>query len=84
MNMFDHTLRKPSAAHRQLRLSTIEDAKGLEFRIVFIPDCNKKTFDNTTQDERNLFYVAASRAKELLVMGYAQGSASSYLKPFGG
>jgi superfamily I DNA/RNA helicase len=49
---------------------------------VFIPDCNKKTFDNTTQDERNLFYVAASRAKELLVMGYAQGSESSYLKPF--
>lgn len=82
MNMFDHTLRKPSAAHRQLRLSTIEDAKGLEFRIVFIPDCNKKTFDNTSQDERNLFYVAASRAKELLVMGYAQGSESSYLKPF--
>jgi hypothetical protein len=26
--------------------------------------------------------VAASRAKELLVMGYAQGSESSYLKPF--
>ncbi|MDZ7890539.1 MAG: 3'-5' exonuclease [Rhodoferax sp.] len=82
MNMFDHTLRKPSAAHRQLRLSTIEDAKGLEFRIVFIPDCNKKTFDNTSQDERNLFYVAASRAKELLVMGHAPGSESSYLKPF--
>ena len=82
MNTFDHALRKPSAAHRQLRLSTIEDAKGLEFRIVFIPDCNKKTFDNGTQDERNLFYVAASRAKELLVMGHAKDAESSYLKHF--
>lgn len=82
MNAFDHTLRKPSSAHCQLRLSTIEDAKGLEFRIVFIPDCNKKTFDNGTQDERNLFYVAASRAKEVLVMGHAKDAESSYLKHF--
>lgn len=82
MNTFDHMLRKPSAAHRQLRLSTIEDAKGLEFRIVFVPDCNQKTFDNGTQDERNLFYVAASRAKELLVMGHAKDAESSYLKHF--
>jgi DNA helicase-2/ATP-dependent DNA helicase PcrA len=82
MNNFDHTLRKPSAARRQLRLSTIEDAKGLEYRIVFIPDCNKKTFDNKTQDERNLFYVAASRAKELLVIGHAKDAESSYLKQF--
>lgn len=82
MNTFDHTLRKPNTTHRQLRLSTIEDAKGLEFRIVFIPDCNKKTFDNGTQDERNLFYVAASRAKELLVMGHDKDAESSYLKHF--
>lgn len=82
MNMFDHTLRKPSAAHRQLRLSTIDDTKGLEFRIVFIPDCNRKTFGSTSQDERNLFYVAASRAKELLVMGHAQGAESFYLTHF--
>lgn len=82
MNTFDHMLRKPDSAHRQLRLFTIEDAKGLEFRIVFIPDCNKKTFDNGTQDERNLFYVAASRAKELLVMGHAKHAESSYLKHF--
>lgn len=82
MNTFDHALRKPSAAHRQLRLSSIEDAKGLEFRIVFIPDCNKNTFDSGTQDERNLFYVAASRAKELLVMGHTKDAESSYLKHF--
>lgn len=82
MNKFDHSLRKPSATHSQLRLSTIEDAKGLEFRVVFIPDCNKNTFDNRSQDERNLFYVAASRAKELLVISHAKGGESSYLKHF--
>lgn len=82
MSNFDHSLRKPSATHSQLRLSTIEDAKGLEFRVVFIPDCNKNTFDNGSQDERNLFYVAASRAKELLVISYANGGESSYLRHF--
>lgn len=82
MNTLDHSLRKGSSAHHQLRLSTVEDAKGLEFRIVFIPDCNKKTFDGGTQDERNLFYVASSRAKELLVIGHAKDAESSYLKHF--
>lgn len=82
MNNLDHLQRKPSAARRQLRLSTIEDAKGLEFRVVFIPDCNKNTFDNGSHDERNLFYVAASRAKDLLVISHSKGGESSFLKHF--
>jgi DNA helicase-2/ATP-dependent DNA helicase PcrA len=82
MNSIDFAHRKRSAAQQLIRLSTIEDAKGLEFRHVFIPDCNAKTFDGLSQDERNLFYVAASRARDHLVISYKKGEQSSYLKHF--
>jgi DNA helicase II / ATP-dependent DNA helicase PcrA len=65
-----------------LALSSIEDAKGLEFRHVFIPDCNTKAFDGVTQDERNLFYVATSRARDNLIISYRKGAESTYLKHF--
>jgi len=82
MNSIDSLQRKSSSARHQIRLSTIEDAKGLEFRHVFIPDCNTKTFDGASQDERNLFYVAASRARDNLVISYKKDAASTFLKHF--
>lgn len=82
MNSIDHQQRKDATKRPQIRLSTIEDAKGLEFRDVFIPDCNTTTFDGTGQDERNLFYVAATRARNNLVITYKEGSGSSYLRHF--
>lgn len=82
MNAIDSQQRKRSSTHRHIRLSTIEDSKGLEFQHVFIPDCNASTFDGGTQDERNLFYVAASRAQVSLGISYRDGEASSYLKHF--
>jgi len=54
-------------------LSTIHSSKGLEYRIVFIPDANetimphKRAFlEEDIEEERRLFYVAMTRAKELL------------------
>lgn len=82
MNTIDYQHRKTASNRRQIRLSTIEDAKGMEFRQVFIPDCNKSSFDGMDQDERNLFYVAASRARDRLVISYRKGAGSSYLKFF--
>ncbi len=82
MNSIDFQHRKPRTAATQIRLSTIEDAKGLEFRHVFVPDCNIGTFNGPEQDERNLFYVAISRARNTLVISYQKGQASAYLKHF--
>lgn len=82
MNTIDFQQRKSSAARHQIRLTTIEHAKGLEFRHVFIPDCNTRTFDGVSQDERNLFYVAASRARNNLSISYKKGAKSTYLKHF--
>ena len=54
-------------------LSTMHSSKGLEYRIVFIADANetvmphKRAFlEEDIEEERRLFYVAMTRAKELL------------------
>lgn len=82
LNIIDRNQRKSAGKRHPLTLSTIEDAKGLEYRIVFIPDCNAQTFDGTSQDERNQFYVASTRVREHLMISYKMGQESSYLKPF--
>lgn len=54
-------------------LCTMHSSKGLEFPIVFIPEANegitpykKAVFPEEIEEERRLFYVAMTRAKELL------------------
>ena len=64
-----------------LYLSTIHGAKGLEWDYVYIIDMNSKDFSyirpkyykdelNEVDEERRLFYVAASRAKNYLHITY--------------
>ncbi len=64
-----------------LRMYTISAAKGLEFDHVFIPDVDGHSFDGRSQEERNLFYVAASRARRELTMTY-RALPSTFLEPF--
>lgn len=54
-------------------LCTMHSSKGLEFPIVFLPDINegivpyqKAVFPEEIEEERRLFYVAMTRAKDLL------------------
>jgi DNA helicase-2/ATP-dependent DNA helicase PcrA len=58
-------------------LSTIHQAKGLEWRVVFLIWCAEGRFPNPkaveegeTEEERRLFYVAATRAKDQLYLCY--------------
>ena len=69
-------------AGERIILSSIEAAKGLEFEHVIIPDLNRSDFDGERADERNLFYVAASRARRQLTLVHRPGQASSYLRHF--
>lgn len=69
-------------AGERIVLSSIEAAKGLEFERVIVPDLNRTDFDGDRADERNLFYVAASRAKRQLTLVHRPGEASSYLRHF--
>ena len=54
-------------------LSTVHGAKGLEYRAVFLPDVNEGVFPHEKagipadlEEERRLFYVAMTRAKDRL------------------
>jgi len=75
-----------------LRLTTVHQAKGLEFPIVFIIGLaeglfpNKRAMDEDNLDEeRRLFYVAITRAKDELYLSYPMineyGSPSMRLNP---
>ena len=69
--------RTPQEARNCLRLTTIHQAKGLEFPIVFIIGLADGTFPlkriidtGDLQEERRLFYVAVTRSMEELYMSY--------------
>lgn len=54
-------------------LSTMHSSKGLEYQIVFIPDANegitphkRAVLPEEIEEERRLFYVAMTRAREVL------------------
>lgn len=65
-----------------VRLMTVHAAKGLEFRYVFVVGLEQGIFpserimsetlrDDEREEERRLFYVAITRAKEKLFLSYA-------------
>ncbi|MDR1457980.1 MAG: ATP-dependent helicase [Puniceicoccales bacterium] len=61
----------------QLRLTTVHQAKGLEFPVVFIINLTENNFplkraidEGNVSEERRLFYVAVTRAKDELYMCY--------------
>jgi DNA helicase-2/ATP-dependent DNA helicase PcrA len=68
----------PEESTGQVTLMTIHNAKGLEFRAVFMIGMEDGIFphsrsieDNDIEEERRLCYVGMTRAKELLTMTHA-------------
>lgn len=66
-----------SAKAEGVSLSTMHSSKGLEYKIVYILDANegvtphcKAVLDADMEEERRLFYVAMTRAKERLHVYY--------------
>jgi len=65
---------------RGVRLMTVHASKGLEFKYVFITGLEQDLFPHIkdrmkrkedTEEERRLFYVAVTRAREKLFLSYA-------------
>lgn len=83
LNQYDRVAKARSEIRNRIVLSSIEASKGLEFDHVIIPDVNVGTFDGSDPDENNLFYVAASRARNLLTITHQRKAPSSYLNCFG-
>jgi uncharacterized protein (TIGR00375 family) len=69
-------------AQEKVRVITAHAAKGLEFKCVFIPGLSQGAFplEGCPEDEeRNLFYVAMTRAVDLLYLVSANGSPSPFV-----
>lgn len=63
-----------------VHIMTYHASKGLEFETVYLPDCNegiipyrKSITNEEIEEERRLFYVAMTRAKEKLNILYVDG-----------
>ncbi len=69
---------RDSDEEEKLRLSTIHQAKGLEFGTVFVimlcdgmfPNARALDLPDAEEEERRLFYVAVTRAKNELYLSY--------------
>ena len=67
--------RKNETGADQVTLSTVHQAKGMEWPVVFVPWLSEGMFpsgkaqeENRMDEERRLFYVAVTRAKDRLFM----------------
>ncbi|CAN5548720.1 ATP-dependent helicase [soil metagenome] len=85
MEQFLQHLTQIAAARAQLRpneqpavtITTMFRAKGLEWPLVFVPNCNQGTIpyerSQHLEEERRLLYVAITRAKKFLYLYTLQG-----------
>ena len=69
-------------------LMTMHASKGLEWKVVILPDVNegvvphkKAVTDEELEEERRMFYVAMTRAKESLFIFYIQEKEAGNLLP---
>lgn len=68
-------LKKNSSSSESVTLSTIHQAKGMEWPVVIVPWLSEGMFpnpkaieENRTDEERRLFYVAVTRAKDSICL----------------
>lgn len=84
----DRMRRQQQNVRDGVQLTTMHSSKGLEYRKVFILDAaegivpyKKAVLDADIEEERRMFYVAMTRAKEELTICYAKKQFSHELKP---
>jgi len=71
-----------------IELSTIHGSKGLEWKFVYLIDMNSKDYpksknENECEEERRLFYLASSRAKNHLYISYHKNETEKiYQSPY--
>jgi len=85
--------KSPGKDDESLKLTTIHQAKGLEFTVVFLimlcdgmfPSGRSLENEDNIEEERRLFYVGITRAKQWLYLSYplirmAQGYSGDYMQ----
>ena len=79
MTIFTDADNEKEEDHNKVTLMTIHSAKGLEFRQIFLAGLEEELFPSQMstslpkdlEEERRLFYVAVTRAKERVTISYA-------------
>ena len=73
--------KKKAGQGKRVNILTMHGSKGLEFKIVWLPDLNEGIIPsrNATEvlqieEERRMLYVAMTRAKQALIMSYVTGN----------
>ena len=78
--------RANARSHSRVTLSSIEVSKGLEFDHVVIPHLTAREFAGggvSAAENRNLLYVAMTRARHRLTLAYDPSKPSRYLREAG-
>ena len=78
LTSLDHEVTATSEDAEMLTLSSVHQAKGLEWKVVFViwmtdgmfPSSRSLESDDAIEEERRLFYVAVTRAKDELYLTY--------------
>ncbi len=81
---YEEELERAAAKQQQdapVSLLTMHASKGLEFDLVCIPDCNegiiphrKSMRGSQVEEERRMFYVAMTRARQELILSWISGT----------
>lgn len=85
---YNHTMEEAQKNREGVTLSTMHCSKGLEWKQVFLIDCvdgicpyEKAESDAAKEEERRLFYVAMTRAKENLYLCTYEEKGRDKVKP---
>lgn len=77
MEEYGEAIKEPQKSGEGVQLMTMHASKGLEFGTVYVPDCNegkipsdKSKSETEIEEERRMFYVALTRAKNKLCLAY--------------
>lgn len=80
ISQYRQAIREETPKKDGVQILTMHAAKGLEFPYVYIPDCNegkippdKSKTKEAVEEERRMFYVAMTRAKQKLCLFYHNG-----------
>ena len=93
-NMAENEAPKESSGEEKIIMTTVHQAKGLEWSVVFIIGCAEGMMplaralrdEGGLEEERRLFYVATTRAKDRLyfchpAVDYGRGQGATVLSP---
>ena len=88
IEQYEEALKYSKEEKNGVHLITMHACKGLEYSVVFLPDCNegkiphkKAVTSMEVEEERRMFYVAMTRAKRHLEILYIEDKQNKHLQP---